>query len=146
MHHLLFPLMTGICAALLVALVVVSILYFGERKDGLAYPVRKWRIAISRRQEALRAERRGARAQAEAAAYARPLKEWAERHRARAQADAAAVKAYGGRLKHSAEQLRALTGERVAMMGSYIIAEQAGDHIKGIRANNYHAKRDKIQK
>ncbi len=33
---------------------------------------------------------------------------------------------------------------RVATMGSYIIAEQYGDHLKGIRANNYHAKEKKI--
>lgn len=29
-------------------------------------------------------------------------------------------------------------------MGSYIIAEQCGDHIKAIKANNYHAKEKKI--
>lgn len=34
----------------------------------------------------------------------------------------------------------------IARMGSYIIAEQCGDHIKGIRANNYHAKEKKILK
>jgi len=34
----------------------------------------------------------------------------------------------------------------VTEMGAYIIAEQSGEHIKAIRANNYHAKEKKILK
>ena len=46
--------------------------------------------------------------------------------------------------KQEADRARQITSDRIARMGSYIIAEQSGEHIKAIKANNYHAKEKKI--
>ena len=78
-------------------------------------PLRAWRIAWSRYKESKAALEKAELATSEAA---------------NAQKDA--------------ETARSIAADRVARMGSYIIAEQSGEHIKGIRASNYHAKEKKI--
>ena len=84
--------------------------------------IRQWRIAISRR-----------KACQEALKLAQTCKE-------EVRLASLSVK----KAKVNAEKFEEKTRKRLARMGSYIIAEQSGEHIKGIRVNNYHAKEKKI--
>lgn len=78
-------------------------------------PLRAWRIAWSKRRESAAAISAANRARTEAI-----------------------------NAKHDADKARRISADRIARMGSYIIAEQSGEHIKGIKASNYHAKEKKI--
>jgi len=84
--------------------------------------IRLWRIAWSKRQQINIALQRERKAKSEAIAISR-------------------------KADHAIEEAQRTTtkaNERVAMMGSYIIAEQCSEHIKSIKAENYHAKEKRI--
>ncbi|MEM1354641.1 MAG: hypothetical protein AAGH88_07140 [Planctomycetota bacterium] len=97
------------------------------------HPLKAWRHAWSKRKEIQTARRSARQADARAReAYKRMVWEQAEAERAKAQAN---------------EQIQAnesAVAARLARMGSFIIAEQCGEHIKSIKASNYHAKEKKI--
>lgn len=105
-----------------VATAVYSVLFFELYGRGGRSVIRQWRIAYSKRKQINNALSRAQRAEALATSE---------------------------QLRSAQAEERALAREqqadrRVARMGSYIIAEQCGDHIKAIRASNYHAKEKKI--
>lgn len=79
----------------------------------------------------------------------KPLRAWRiawSKHRESSAAIASAKRACfeAEHAKKDAETARRVVNDRIARMGAYIIAEQSGEHIKGIKANNYHAKEKKI--
>ena len=84
--------------------------------------IRQWRIALSKRRQVNDALKRASAGEAYAA---RTIQEKRV-------------------IEQKMEMLEKKTEGRLSCMGSYIISEQCGDHIKGIRANNYHAKEKKI--
>lgn len=98
-----------------VACVILTVLLIEARKWHGNKSLRSWRIAWSRRRESTDAIAKAKRAELEIQL---------------AQKDA--------------ETARRVVKDRIARMGSFIIAEQSGEHIKGIKANNYHAKEKKV--
>lgn len=100
---------------LTVACVILAVFLIEGRKLHGHKPLRAWRIAWSKQRESKDAIATSQRAQEEALS-----------------------------VKKEADRTRKVATERIARMGSYIIAEQSGEHIKAIKANNYHAKEKKI--
>lgn len=98
-----------------VATVVLAALVIESRRYVGQKLIRAWRIAWSKRRESSNVI--------------------SSAKRAKQDADAA---------RETAETARRVTQDRIDRMGSYIIAEQSGEHIKGIKASNYHAKEKKI--
>ncbi|MEM6259140.1 MAG: GIY-YIG nuclease family protein [Planctomycetota bacterium] len=98
-----------------VACVVMSVFLIEGRELYGHKLIRAWRIAWSKRRESSNAIASAKQSRIEA-------------ENARQDADTA----------------RKVVADRIARMGSYIIAEQSGEHIKGIKANNYHAKEKKV--
>ncbi len=102
--------------------VVLAILLAETRDFPLRTAIRKWRISGSYR-----------------AAYLAAVVQKKE-----AEDEARSARQRGDDEAHKAEAIELAAAKRVAKMGSYIIAEQCGDHIQTIRASNYHAKEKKI--
>lgn len=113
-----------VCLFLICVIIVLAAVLFEVKDHPIAIYFRKWRIAFSKRR------------QINAVISDRKLAELKMQRSAKLQREAE---------EYSQTILREC-GERLACMGSYIIAEQCGDHIKAIRANNYHAKEKKILK
>lgn len=105
-----------------VACIVLSVFLIEGRQIHGYKPLRAWRIAWSKRKQINSA--------LATANKANDLAEQAIRDKKEAEKTVAFE-------KHRCES-------RLAVMGSYIVAEQSGEHIKGIKANNYHAKEKKI--
>ncbi|MEM7577152.1 MAG: GIY-YIG nuclease family protein [Planctomycetota bacterium] len=95
-----------------------------DRKSKLSRPLRRWRYARSKRKEigeALEKERK---------AYGREHV---------AKRDAAVAEDLALKTQLQAD-------ERVNTMGSYIIAEQYGEHFKKIKADNFESRKKKIER
>ncbi|MCG8508098.1 MAG: GIY-YIG nuclease family protein [Rhodospirillales bacterium] len=101
---------------------VLLVIVWESYSESAGVIIRKWRIALSKRRQINDALRNARLArQGHQRAYER--QQSAERQAKRAEDKAR---------------------ESVARMGSFIIAEQSGEHIKAIKANNYHAKEKKV--
>lgn len=100
---------------LTVACVILTVFLIEGRKLHGHKPLRAWRIAWSKQRESKDVIASAQRAQEEAIT-----------------------------VKKEAQRTKTISIDRIARMGSYIIAEQSGEHIKAIKANNYHAKEKKI--
>lgn len=104
-----------------VCLALLAIVIEAHRTPGHR-PIRRWRVALSRRKQIHDALKR----EGDAHAVAQRSRDYAQ-------------KTY-----QDAKRTHEDAGRRISEMGAYIVAEQCGDHIKAIRANNYHAKEKKI--
>lgn len=102
--------------------IILSILAIEALKAAGHRPLRRWRIAWSKRQQINDA--------------------LLEKNIAIAEAHKAIN--HTERVTRESERLVRMANDRVATMGSYIIAEQCAEHIKAIKADNYHAKEKKI--
>lgn len=105
------------CISVVLFVVLVEVLHASPSKY-----LRRWRIAWSKRRKINDALKRAE------SADARRIAADHEAHEAEKRATHATT----------------VAEDRVAHMGSYIVGEQSGEHIKGIRVSNYHAKEKKI--
>lgn len=74
-----------------------------------------------------------------------PVKRWRDAYAMRKTVNEEKSKARNAEYQAKNAQISAdKADERIAKMGSYIIAEQCAEHIKTIKADNYHAKEKKV--
>lgn len=129
-----------VIAILTCACIIMSILLIEYRLEILKGPIHSWREAFSKRKEIREALRRERSAQDQAKKAESDALQKIAQAKAVADLDARSAKSR----VEDAKRLVAKADKRVATMGSYIIAEQSADHIKSIRADNYHTKEKKI--
>lgn len=119
-----FIVLLAMCLFFAVASVIMAIVLLEVYRPTTFMVLRKWRYAHSKRKEI-----------GVALAKARAAYDNANRETQKAVA-----------AEEHAHRVETQSVAAVARMGSYIIAEQSGEHIKAIRANNFHAKEKKIIK
>jgi len=129
-----------VIAILTCACIAMAILLIESRVEIMKGPIHRWREAWSKRREIEAALRREQLAKEKAIKAQSDTVEIIAHAKAMARFDVQKAEERVG----EAKALAAKADKRVARMGSYIIAEQSTEHIKAIKAENYHAKEKKI--